>query len=142
MSDIELSDVEDAKYDSDKEDNDNDNVIILKKKNSTIDDSDNEDNDDNDINEDSDIEPDINEDYDNDTDVNVRIQKVADILALLENKSIDELKELRNEMIEVCRYNQQHFNNKVDLRYKLSAGDYNPQHSVIKILANIFYDIK
>jgi nucleoside-diphosphate-sugar epimerase len=83
-----------------------------------------------------------NEDYDNDTDVNVRIQKVADILALLENKSIDELKELRNEMIEVCRYNQQHFNNKVDLRYKLSAGDYNPQHSVIKILANIFYDIK
>jgi hypothetical protein len=63
-------------------------------------------------------------------------------LALLENKSIDELKELRNEMMEICRYNQQHFNNQVDLRYKLDAGDYNPQHSVIKILARIFYDIK
>jgi hypothetical protein len=45
-------------------------------------------------------------------------------------------------MVEICRYNQQHFNKQVDLRYKLDAGDYNPQHSVIKILARIFYDIK
>lgn len=62
MSDIELSDVEDSKYDSDKEDND---VEILPKKKSLVVDSDDEEEDEIDINEDSDVEPDINEDFDN-----------------------------------------------------------------------------
>lgn len=62
MSDIELSDVEDSKYDSDKEDN---VVEILPKKKSLVVDSDDEEEDEIDINEDSDVEPDINEDFDN-----------------------------------------------------------------------------
>ena len=64
MSDIELSDVEDSKYDSDKEDNE---IEILPKKKTLVVDSDDEE-DVIDINDDSDVEPDINEDFDNDND--------------------------------------------------------------------------
>lgn len=98
MSDIELSDVEDPKYDSDKEDNDNDNKIILKKKNSTIDDSDNEDNDDNDINEDSDIEPDINEDYDNDTDFVNSLNTKNKIINNVESKYDDNISPVNSDV--------------------------------------------
>lgn len=63
MSDIELSDVEDTKYDSEKEDNE---IEILPKKKSLVIDSDDEEDDEIDINEDSDVDPDINEDFDND----------------------------------------------------------------------------
>ena len=66
MSDIELSDVEDTNYDSDKEDVD---IGTLPKKKSLVIDSDVEDDDEVDVNEDSDIEPEINNDFENEDDL-------------------------------------------------------------------------
>ena len=63
MSDIELSDIEDTKYDSEKEDND---IEIIPKKKSLVVDSDDEEEVDIVNNDDSDVDPDINEDFDND----------------------------------------------------------------------------
>ena len=76
MSDIESSDIEDAKYDSDKEEND---IEIIPKKKTLVIDSDNEEEEnDIDINEDSDIDPEINEDYsDNDIISNINSNKVS-----------------------------------------------------------------
>ena len=69
MSDIELSDVEESKYNSDKEDNDfNDEQTIAKKKSLVIDSDEEEieiDADDN-IDDDSDIDDDFNDEFDDD----------------------------------------------------------------------------
>lgn len=87
MSDIELSDVEDTKYDSDKEDND---VEILPKKKSLVVDSDDEEEDDIDINEDSDVEPDINEDFDNDDQLISNLNGKNKVSGKVENTEYDD----------------------------------------------------
>ena len=87
MSDIELSDVEDTKYDSDKEDND---VEILPKKKSLVADSDDEEEDDIDINEDSDVDPDINEDFDNDDELISNLNGKNKINDKVENTGYDD----------------------------------------------------
>jgi len=87
MSDIELSDVEDSKYDSDKEDND---VEILPKKKSLVVDSDDEEEDEIDINEDSDVEPDINEDFDNNDELISNLNGKNKVSGKVENTGYDD----------------------------------------------------
>ena len=87
MSDIELSDVEDTKYDSEKEDND---VEILPKKKSLVVDSDDEEEDEIDINDDSDIDPDINEDFDNDDELITNLNGKNKVSGKVENTGYDD----------------------------------------------------
>tara|TARA_Y100000389_G_scaffold23281_1_gene19868 strand:- start:5747 stop:6430 length:684 start_codon:yes stop_codon:yes gene_type:complete len=87
MSDIELSDVEDTKYDSDKEDND---VEILPKKKSLVVDSGDEEEDEIDINEDSDVDPDINEDFDNDDELISNLNGKNKVSGKVENTGYDD----------------------------------------------------
>ena len=87
MSDIELSDVEDTKYDSEKEDND---VETLPKKKSLVVDSDDEEEDEIDINEDSDVEPDINEDFDNDDELISNLNGKNKVDGKVENTGYDD----------------------------------------------------
>tara|TARA_R110001599_G_scaffold121456_1_gene293011 strand:- start:32 stop:715 length:684 start_codon:yes stop_codon:yes gene_type:complete len=87
MSDIELSDVEDTKYDSEKEDND---VEILPKKKSLVVDSDDEEEDEIDINEDSDVDPDINEDFDNDDELISNLNGKNKVSGKVENTGYDD----------------------------------------------------
>jgi DNA-directed RNA polymerase I, II, and III subunit RPABC2 len=86
MSDNEVSDVEDSKYDSDKEDNDNE--IIPKKKSLVIDSDDEED--EIDINDDSDIEPDINEEFDNDHELISNLNRKNKVNGNIENTGYDD----------------------------------------------------
>jgi DNA-directed RNA polymerase I, II, and III subunit RPABC2 len=86
MSDNEVSDVEDSKYDSDKEDNDNE--IIPKKKLLVIDSDDEED--EIDINDDSDIEPDINEEFDNDHELISNLNRKNKVNGNIENTGYDD----------------------------------------------------
>ena len=87
MSDIELSDVEDTKYDSEKEDN---NVEILPKKKSLVVDSDDEEEDEIDINDDSDVDPDINEDFDNDDELISNLNGKNKVSGKVENTGYDD----------------------------------------------------
>lgn len=87
MSDIELSDIEDTKYDSEKEDND---VEILPKKKSLVVDSDDEEDDDIDINEDSDVDPDINEVFDNDNELITNLNGKNKVSDNVENTGYDD----------------------------------------------------
>jgi len=87
MSDIELSDVEDTKYDSEKEDND---VEILPKKKSLVVDSDDEEEDEIDINDDSDVDPDINEDFDNDDELISNLNGKNKVSGKVENTGYDD----------------------------------------------------
>jgi len=87
MSDIELSDVEDTKYDSEKEDND---VEILPKKKSLVVDSDDEEEDEIDINEDSDVDVDINEDFDNDDELISNLNGKNKVSGNVENTGYDD----------------------------------------------------
>ena len=87
MSDIELSDVEDTRYDSEKEDND---VEILPKKKSLVVDSDDEEEDDIDINYDSDLDPDINEEFDNDDELISNLNGKNKVSGKVENTGYDD----------------------------------------------------
>jgi DNA-directed RNA polymerase I, II, and III subunit RPABC2 len=87
MSDIELSDVEDTKYDSEKEDND---VEILPKKKSLVVDSDDEEEDEIDINDDSDVDPDINEEFDNDDELISNLNGKNKVSGKVENTGYDD----------------------------------------------------
>lgn len=87
MSDIELSDVEDTKYDSEKEDND---IEIIPKKKSLVVDSDDEEEDDIDINDDSDVDVDINEDFDNDDELISNLNIKNKVSGNVENTGYDD----------------------------------------------------
>lgn len=87
MSDIELSDIEDTKYDSDKEDND---IEILPKKKSLVVDSDDEEEDEIDINDDSDVDHDINEDFDNDDELISNLNGKNKVSGKVENTGYDD----------------------------------------------------
>jgi len=87
MSDIELSDVEDTKYDSEKEDND---IEIIPKKKSLVVDSDDEEEDEIDINDDSDIDPDINEEFDNDDELISNLNGKNKVSGKVENTGYDD----------------------------------------------------
>ena len=87
MSDIELSDVEDTKYDSEKEDND---VEIIPKKKSLVVDSDDEEEDEIDINDDSDVDADINEDFDNDDELISNLNGKNKVSGKVENTGYDD----------------------------------------------------
>ena len=87
MSDIELSDIEDTKYDSEKEDND---VEILPKKKLLVVDSDDEEEDEIDINDDSDVDPDINEDFDNDDELISNLNGKNKVSGKVENSGYDD----------------------------------------------------
>ena len=87
MSDIELSDVEDTKYDSEKEDND---IEIIPKKKSLVVDSDDEEEDEIDINDDSDVDADINEDFDNDDELISNLNGKNKVSGKVENTGYDD----------------------------------------------------
>ena len=87
MSDIELSDVEDTKYDSEKEDND---IEIIPKKKSLVVDSDDEEEDEIDINDDSDVDPDINEEFDNDDELISNLNGKNKVSGKVENTGYDD----------------------------------------------------
>ena len=87
MSDIELSDDEDTKYDSEKEDN---NVEILPKKKSFVIDSDDEEEDEIEINDDSDVDPDINEEFDNDDELISNLNGKNKVSGKVENTGYDD----------------------------------------------------
>ena len=87
MSDIELSDVEDTKYDSEKEDND---IEIIPKKKSLVVDSDDEEEVDIDNNDDSDVDHDINEDFDNDEELISNLNSKNKVSGKVENTGYDD----------------------------------------------------
>jgi hypothetical protein len=52
----------------------------------------------------------IDESYDNEPDRNKRSLMVVNEVKKFENKTINELTQIRNEMKEVCEFNQSHYN--------------------------------
>jgi hypothetical protein len=52
----------------------------------------------------------IDESYDDEPDRNVRSIMVVNELKKFENKTLEELTQIRNEMKEVCMFNQNHYN--------------------------------
>jgi len=74
----------------------------------------------------------IDESYDNEPERNVRSILITKEIEKFSNKSIDELKQIRNEMNEICDYNQKHYN-------KLFKEKYNV--GINKDLSNIINEI-
>lgn len=63
----------------------------------------------------------INEEYDDILDSEIRLIKIVNELEKLSKKSIEELLEMRKEMRDICKHNQENFKN----RFKIKYGDNN-----------------
>jgi hypothetical protein len=79
----------------------------------------------------------INEEYDNIEDDNDRRNAILVELKKLSLKSVDELKNIRNEMREVCQYNQKHFY----VLYKKKYGPNNINGDISKIIEKIWEEL-
>lgn len=80
----------------------------------------------------------IDESYDNIEDRDLRCCKIVSELKKFTEKTIDELKEIREEMKEVCEFNQQHFKTLYDLNYDQHANS----NKIENILSEIWEKIK
>lgn len=59
----------------------------------------------------------INEEYDDISDSSARSIKIVNELEKLSKKSVEELVEIRKEMMEVCKHNYENFNNRLKMKY-------------------------
>jgi hypothetical protein len=59
----------------------------------------------------------INEEYDDISDSSARSIKIVEELEKLSKKSIEELVEIRKEMMEVCKHNYENFNSRLKMKY-------------------------
>ncbi len=80
----------------------------------------------------------FDESYDNEPDRVIRAQMVVKELKKFENKTIEELKIIRNEMDEVCRYNQNHYK----VYYNNKYNDDGTCNDLVKIYHEVWSTIK
>ena len=59
----------------------------------------------------------INEEYDDISDSSARSIKIVEELEKLSKKSVEELVEIRKEMMEVCKHNYENFNSRLKMKY-------------------------
>lgn len=79
----------------------------------------------------------IDESYDNEPDRNKRSLMVVNELKKFENKSIDELMTIRQEMSEVCKHNKEHYRKTFDKKYREGIN-----LDLEKIIRDIWEDLK
>lgn len=80
----------------------------------------------------------IDESYDNEPDRVIRAQMVVKEIKKFENKTIDQLKIIRNEMNEICEFNQNHYN----IYYNNKYNDDGTCNDLIKIYEEVWSTIK
>jgi len=80
----------------------------------------------------------FDESYDNEPDRVIRARMIVKELKKFENKSIEELKIIREEMNEVCRYNQNHYK----IYYNKKYNDDGTCNDLVKIYEEVWSTIK
>ena len=80
----------------------------------------------------------INEEYDNEPDSGKRCNMITDELVKLSTKTVEELKQLRSEMNEVCDYNQKWYKKLYDEKY----GGIDINGDLTKIFEEVWNELK
>jgi hypothetical protein len=80
----------------------------------------------------------IDETYDEIEDSDQRCVRIVMELKKFENKTIEELKEIRREMVEICQYNQNHFKTLYEQNYNEHAYS----HKIESLFKEIWEEIK
>lgn len=79
------------------------------------------------------------ESYDNEIDLRKRTQMIVSILKSLNEKTRDELIELRNEMKETLNWNQHIYRMSVDEKYRVDGQHFVMEVPILKLMADIYY---
>jgi hypothetical protein len=79
----------------------------------------------------------INEEYDDISDSATRLIKIVEELEKLSKKSVEELLEIRKEMGDICKHNQENFNN----RFKMKYGENNINGDISNMFDIIWNEI-
>jgi len=80
----------------------------------------------------------FDESYDNEPDRVIRAQMIVKELKKFENKSIEEIKSIRNEMDEICKFNQNHYK----IYYNNKYNDDGTCNDLVKIYEEVWSTIK
>jgi nucleoside-diphosphate-sugar epimerase len=80
------------------------------------------------------------ESYDNDLSVEVRSHKIANIINLFKDKSVDDLIVIRKEMEETIKHNQDLLRKKVKQKYNIDGKNYVAEIPILKLVADIYYN--
>jgi hypothetical protein len=79
----------------------------------------------------------INEEYDDISDSAIRSVKIVEELEKLSKKSVEELVEIRKEMMEICKHNHENFN----VRFKMKYGENNINGDISNMFDVIWNEI-
>lgn len=79
----------------------------------------------------------FDESYDNEEEMNVRSQMITNEIEKFKDKTIEELKEIRNEMIEVCEYNRTKYIQMVTHKYSFDGDNMNHYKEILSIINQI-----
>jgi nucleoside-diphosphate-sugar epimerase len=83
----------------------------------------------------------FDESYDNEEEMGVRSDMIVNEIEKFKDKTIDELKSIRNEMLEVCEFNRKKYIETVKSKYTFNGDSMNHYKEILSIINQIKLDI-
>ena len=79
----------------------------------------------------------FDESYDNEEEMNVRSEMIINEIEKFKNKTVDELKQIRNEMFEICEHNRINYLEMVTYKYTFNGDSMNNYKEVLSLINQI-----
>ena len=79
----------------------------------------------------------LDESYDNEEEMSVRAQMLANEIEKFKDMTIDELKNIRNEMFEICEYNRTKYIQTLTSKYTFNGDSMNNYKEILSIINQI-----
>ena len=79
----------------------------------------------------------FDESYDNEEEMNVRSEMIINEIEKFKNKTVDELKQIRNEMYEICEHNRINYLQMVTYKYTFNGDSMNNYKEILSLLNQI-----
>jgi len=79
----------------------------------------------------------FDESYDNEEEMNVRSELIINEIQKFKNKTVDELKQIRNEMYEICEHNRLNYIQMVTSKYTFNGDSMNQYKETLSLLNQI-----
>jgi hypothetical protein len=79
----------------------------------------------------------FDESYDNEEEMNIRSEMIVNEIEKYKNKTVDELKQIRNEMVEICEHNRINYLQMVTYKYTFDGDSMNPYKEILSLINQI-----
>jgi predicted type IV restriction endonuclease len=69
--------------------------------------------------------------------MNIRSEMIVNEIEKYKNKTVDELKQIRNEMVEICEHNRINYLQMVTYKYTFDGDSMNPYKEILSLINQI-----